>query len=145
MLKKRLLLTGLLALTISHTAWAQATGTITGRAVDQADAVLPGVTINLKNVDTGATRSTVTNDQGVFSVPALERGTYELSAELTGFRSVNRRIELIAGSTVTADFQLGIAALQENLTVQGSFRSLKPRRRSSRPRSARPRSRRSPW
>ncbi len=85
MLKKRLLLTGLLALTISHTAWAQATGTITGRAVDQADAVLPGVTINLKNVDTGATRSTVTNDQGVFSVPALERGTYELSAELTGF------------------------------------------------------------
>ncbi len=121
MLKQRLLLTGLLALTVSHTAWAQATGTITGRAVDQADAVLPGVTINLKNVDTGATRSTVTNDQGAFSVPALERGTYELSAELTGFRSVNRRLELIAGSTVTADFQLGIAALQENLTVQGSL------------------------
>ena len=119
MLKKRLLLTGLLALTISHTAWAQATGTITGRAVDQADAVLPGVTINLKNVDTGATRSTVTNDQGAFSVPALERGTYELSAELIGFTSVNRRLELIAGSTVTADFQLGIAALQENADGPG--------------------------
>jgi hypothetical protein len=121
MLRQRLVLTGLLFLAASSSLWAQATGTITGRVVDQADAILPGVTVNLKNVETGATRSTITNEQGVYSVPALDRGTYEIATELSGFSPVNRRVELIAGSTVTADFQLGIAALQENLTVQGSL------------------------
>src|SRR5712664_1272668 len=65
-------------------AFAQATSTINGRIVDEGDAVLPGVTVNIRNSQTGATRSTVTNEQGVYSLPALERGTYELSVELTG-------------------------------------------------------------
>ena len=74
-----------------------------------------------QEVETGATRSTVTNEQGVYSMPALERGTYELSTELAGFAPATRRVELIAGSTITVDFKLGIAALAENLTVQGSI------------------------
>ena len=53
MLRQRVVLTGLLVLAASASAWAQATGTITGRVVDQADAILPGVTVNLKNVETG--------------------------------------------------------------------------------------------
>jgi outer membrane receptor protein involved in Fe transport len=101
--------------------FAQATGTITGRVVDQADLVLPGVTINVKNVETGATRSTVTNEQGVYSLPALERGNYEVVSELTGFAPSNRRVELITGSTITVDFRLGLAQLAETLTVQGSI------------------------
>ena len=52
--------------------------------------MLPGVTINLKNSQTGATRTTVTNEQGVYSLPALERGIYELSSELTGFAAASR-------------------------------------------------------
>jgi hypothetical protein len=101
--------------------FAQATGTINGRVVDQDDAVLPGVVVNLKNVETGATRSTVTNDQGVYSLPALDRGTYEISAELSGFAPATRRVELIAGSTIAQDIRLAIATLQENVTVAGSI------------------------
>ncbi|MGE3509976.1 MAG: carboxypeptidase regulatory-like domain-containing protein [Vicinamibacterales bacterium] len=104
----------------SSVVFAQ-TGTINGRVVDQGDAVLPGVTINLRNVNTGATRSTVTNEQGVFNVPALERGTYEITSELAGFAPQSRTVELIAGSTVTADFKLGLAGLSETLTVAGSI------------------------
>jgi len=55
--------------------FAQATGTLNGRVVDQGDAVLPGVTINIRNTETGATRTTITNGEGLYSVPALERGT----------------------------------------------------------------------
>lgn len=109
-----------LLLGVAPSVSAQATGTINGRVVDQADAVLPGVTINLKNTDTGATRSTITNDQGLYSLPALERGTYEIVTELTGFAPAARTVELIAGSTVTVDLTLGIAALAETLTVAGS-------------------------
>ncbi|MBM3770045.1 MAG: hypothetical protein FJW27_01920 [Acidimicrobiia bacterium] len=107
-------------LSLSATVFAQ-TGTITGRIVDQGDAVLPGVTINLKNVNTGATRSTVTNEQGLFSVPALDRGTYEVTTDLSGFAPASRTVELIAGSTVTQDFKLGLAGLSETLTVAGSI------------------------
>jgi type 1 fimbria pilin len=72
-------------LCLASDLFAQATGTINGRVVDQDDAVLPGTVVNLRNVETSATRSTVTNEQGVYSVPALDRGTYEISVELTGF------------------------------------------------------------
>jgi hypothetical protein len=108
-------------LVASTVAFAQATGTINGRIVDQDGAVLPGVTINLRNSQTGATRSTVTNEQGVYSLPALERGVYELTTDLTGFAVATRRVELIAGSTVSADMKLGLASLSETLTVQGSI------------------------
>jgi hypothetical protein len=96
------------------------TGTINGRIVDQADAVLPGVTISIKNVETGASRTTLTNGEGLYTVPALERGTYEVATELAGFAPASRRLELVAGSTVTADFRLGLAQLAETLTVQGA-------------------------
>jgi hypothetical protein len=111
---------GVVLLLAASSAHAQ-TGTINGRVVDQGDAVLPGVTINLRNVNTGATRSTVTNEQGLFSVPALERGTYELTTDLSGFAPSSRTVELIAGSTVTQDFKLGLAGISETLTVAGSI------------------------
>jgi hypothetical protein len=111
----------LLVLLSTGPLFAQATGTINGRVVDQGDAVLPGVTINIKNAQTGATRSTVTNAEGLYTVPALERGTYELTTELAGFAPSSRRLELVAGSNITADFKLGLANIAENLTVQGSI------------------------
>ena len=117
---KRLVLVALVVLFGPYTAFAQ-TGTVNGRVVDQDGAVLPGVTINVRNVDTGATRSTVTNEQGVFSLPALERGVHELVTELGGFAPSTKRVDLVAGSTVTADFKLGLASLSETLTVQGSI------------------------
>src|SRR5512147_2536632 len=111
---KRLVLFAVMLLAGSGVALAQ-TGTVNGRVVDQDNAVLPGVTINVKNTETGATRSTVTNEQGVYSLPALERGQYEISTDLAGFASSTRRLELVAGSTVTADFKLGLASLSETL------------------------------
>ncbi|MGE3509977.1 MAG: TonB-dependent receptor [Vicinamibacterales bacterium] len=120
MVRRLAVILGVLWVLGSSSAYAQ-TGTINGRVVDQGDAVLPGVTVNLRNVNTGATRSTVTNEQGLFNVPALERGTYEITSELSGFAPQTRTVELIAGSTVTADFKLGLAGLTETLTVAGSI------------------------
>ena len=76
---QRVALAVLLLLLSGGPLFAQATGTINGRVLDQGDAVLPGVTINIRNVGTGATRTTVSNAEGLYSLPALERGTYELT------------------------------------------------------------------
>lgn len=118
---QRVSLSVLLLLVSAASLFAQATGTINGRVVDQGDAVLPGVTINVRNVGTGATRTTVSNAEGLYSVPALERGTYELTTELSGFAPATRRLELVASSTITADLKLGLASISETLTVQGSI------------------------
>lgn len=48
---------------------AQATSTFNGRVLDQGDAVLPGVTVTATNVATGVARATVTNAEGVYSMP----------------------------------------------------------------------------
>ena len=55
-------------------ALAQVTATFNGRIVDQGDAVLPGATVTATNVRTGVARTTVTNGEGLYSLPALDPG-----------------------------------------------------------------------
>src|SRR6266446_5601763 len=102
----------------SSWAFAQATSTINGRITDQAGAVLPGATVTVTNVATGATRETISNAEGLYTVPALTAGTYAVKADITGFTAyVRDGIELLTGSNLTVDAQLGLASLQENVTV----------------------------
>lgn len=104
----------------SAALFAQATATVNGRAVDQAGAVLPGATVTATNTGTGVIRTTVTNAEGLYSIPALDRGVYDLQVELAGFATAARTgVEVVTGSTTTLDFSLAIAQLTENLTVQG--------------------------
>src|SRR5713101_5123344 len=113
-------LTVFMVLAVSGGLFAQATAAINGRIVDQGGAVLPGVSITVTNAETGAVRDTVTNGEGLFSVPALDRGTYDVQATIAGFApSQKKGIALITGSTITVDFQLGLAQIQESLTVTG--------------------------
>ena len=88
---KRVGLAFLLCLASTGPLFAQATATISGRVVDDASAVLPGVTITVTNTATGAVRDTVTNGEGLYSVPALLPGIYNVRAELTGFAPQLRR------------------------------------------------------
>jgi len=107
-------------LTIASLAYAQATSTFNGRVVDQADAVLPGVTVTVTNAATGVVRTTVTNAEGQWFLPGLEPGTYQVKTELTGFaESLRDNVRLTVNSTITIDFKLALAGLNETLTVTG--------------------------
>ena len=113
------LATGVL-LTTSSVLFAQATATINGRIVDQAGAVLPGATVTVTEVDTAVVRTTVTNAEGLYSVPALTPGAYSVKAELAGFSAaVRNNVTLLTGSTLTVDLPLGLATVQETITVSG--------------------------
>src|SRR4051794_23539084 len=102
----------------SGLVFGQATATINGRVVDQAGAVMPGATITVTNTATRASRDTLTNTEGLYSVPALNPGTYTVKAELAGFAPQERaNVQVFIGGTVTLDVQLGIAQLEENVTV----------------------------
>ena len=79
-----------LAFLSALTASAQSgtTGTLNGVVRDTTGAVLPGVIITLRNVDTGLNRSTATDDAARWTVPALPVGNYEITYELTGFKKL---------------------------------------------------------
>src|SRR5713226_3521913 len=102
----------------SGPVFAQATASISGRVVDEGGAVLPGVTVSVTNTATGAVRDTITNGEGLYSIPALNPGIYNVRAELTGFApQVRERIEVLTGANMSVELKLGIAALEESVTV----------------------------
>src|SRR5436190_2639443 len=89
---RRLMLMMLLVGTIAAAAAAQeTTATITGVVTDQTGAVVPGVTVTLKNTNTDLARSTVTNGAGLYTATQLPIGTYEVSFDVSGFQPVTFR------------------------------------------------------
>lgn len=100
-------------------SWAQTTaGIIEGRIVDTSQAVLPGATVSVTSAATGAVRTTVTNDQGLFRVPGLNPGRYDIAVELPGFSTVRQTgIELGVSQTVTLSYNLSLGTLSESVEV----------------------------
>ena len=68
--------------------WASPEGSISGKVVDPSEAVIPGVTVVICNVETGVRQTTTTNSDGFYSLPALPPGQYQIEAHQSGFRPV---------------------------------------------------------
>ena len=116
---------GLLAafLLLAAAAFADVTRfDLSGIVTDVTGGVLPGVTVNLTNADTGFTRSTVTDEAGRYSFNAMPpTGKWTLEAELPGFSSQKREgLEFQANTRPVINFQLSVGALTEVMTVQAS-------------------------
>src|SRR5437867_5463880 len=67
-----------------------ANGRITGTVIDASGAVLPGVTVEVTNTETGVVFSTISTETGDYSAPNLPPGSYSISASLPGFKTYNR-------------------------------------------------------
>ena len=63
---------------------------LNGVVKDSTGAIMPGVAVSIANQATNVVRSTVSNQQGIYSLPALPPGTYRLSAGSAGFRTLQR-------------------------------------------------------
>ncbi|MBM4246150.1 MAG: TonB-dependent receptor [Deltaproteobacteria bacterium] len=104
-------------------SWAQAGGGLTGTVKDSSGGVVPGATVTLRNTATGELRTSVSTEDGVYRVTNLPRGTYDVTAELTGFRTTTQSGVLVTvGDTVRLDFTLEIGTLGETVTVQSEAR-----------------------
>ena len=120
------LLVLLVALSFSASAFAQgggasSTGTIQGRVVDSQGAVLPGVTVTATSPSALGAQTTVTSETGNYRFPAIPPGQYEITFELTGFNTLKRAgITIALGFTAAINVELGLATLQETVTVTGA-------------------------
>jgi hypothetical protein len=119
----RVLLTFLLGVALAAPLHAQGgnTASLSGTVVDAAGANVPGATVVVKNIATGTSSETQSNADGVFSVPALEIGTYAVTVSLTGFKTaVVNDVRLLPGKPASISATLEVGNLEETVVVSTS-------------------------
>jgi hypothetical protein len=96
------------------------TGTILGVVTDQSGAIVPGVEVTVKGVETGSVQQTIAGDGGTYRFPGLAPGTYEVQAALPGFQtSIRTGITLTVGREAVVDFSLQVGNIADQITVTG--------------------------
>src|SRR5450830_1812005 len=117
----RAICVALLCAMVALGAFAQSvnftTGSIAGKVTDTSGAPLPGVTVTTTSLDTGLTRNTYTDKDGVYDFNLLPPGNYKVVAELAGLGSVRMpKTTVLLGSTTKVDLKLA-PAVAETITV----------------------------
>ena len=94
------------------------TGVIEGVVADTTGAVLPGVTVEIRNVDTNFTRTPVTDREGRFAALQLPSGRYTVTLKLAGFATlVQENIVVSVGETWRLTPVMKLSGVAETVTV----------------------------
>ncbi len=97
-----------------------ASANLSGTIKDSSGGVLPGVTVTAKNTATNETRTAVTESDGLYRFSNLVRGTYDVTAELQGFKTLTQSgVLLTVGAAVRLDFTMQVGAVSETVEVKG--------------------------
>jgi carboxypeptidase family protein/TonB-dependent receptor-like protein len=128
-MRKSLLLVFVLCSLLASVAPAFAqrtTASVRGTVTDPSKAIVPGATVTVTNRDTGLTRTTTTNAEGVYSVSELPVGRYSVAVELQGFKTATRTdIVLNVADDLKIDFELSAGALSETVSVSAESTPVK--------------------
>ena len=111
---------GVLVLGSLAPAWAQSIATLQGTITDTQSAIMPGVSVTIRNQATGLERVTVTDAAGQYVAASLAPGHYVITTHIEGFQDQTREVDLGPAQTVEMNLRLGVAALAENVTVTGT-------------------------
>ena len=94
----------------------ETTGTITGHLVDAQGLAVPGVIVTITGPQ--STRTATSDGEGRFTAPFLTPGTYDVRAELQGFKTVERKsISVGLSQTVDVSLKLEFGAVSEAVQV----------------------------
>ena len=96
------------------------TGAISGTVKDQSGAVIPGATVTLHSLDSGATQTELTNQNGAYSFSLLQPGNYTVHAALTGLTSETLKVNVLVGSSANVDLVGKVQTTQEVIEVTAS-------------------------
>jgi Ca-activated chloride channel family protein len=89
-------------------------GRLTGIITDSSGGVLPGVTVTLTGVER---RTNTTDARGEFTFVDLAPGSYEFRAELAGFATLARKVDITGQNTPRLNLRMVVGAPQETVTV----------------------------
>ena len=94
---------------------------VSGTVADVTDAVLPGVTVTARHVESGNTFFNVTDVSGQYRIGGLRPGVYDITAELGGFSVVTlEAVALQLGQQAAIDIEMSLSSVQETVTITGA-------------------------
>ncbi len=114
------LLLAVLAAVTSSALFAQ-NSTIQGIVKDPSDALIPGASVVITNIETGLKREVATNETGFYTVPTLPVGRYKLSATMKGFSTAEvPEVKVDVAQIARVDFTLTPGSVTESVRVEAT-------------------------
>lgn len=103
---------------VSLMSFAQSNYAVLGGTVlDPQGHSFAGATVQLTSVDTRAERRVTSNEQGIFQIPALLPGDYELSVQASGFATLTQKLRLEVGQQYTLNVNLRVETVKNVVEV----------------------------
>ena len=119
----RLCLTALFTLVFAAAAFAQgggATTSLSGTVTDTSGAIIPGASVAVKSNTTSTTFEAVTNENGYFTVPSIDPGSYTVSVTLMGFKTaVLNDVRINASTPASVKVMLEVGGITDTVIVEG--------------------------
>ena len=110
----------LAVLSCALAAAQDARGRIAGRVLDPSGSAIPGVTVAVTNTETGVRVGATSNDAGMYDIPYLQPGVYNMSASAGGFKSYERKaLQVRVGDQLAIDIPFQVGDVSESITVSG--------------------------
>jgi hypothetical protein len=99
---------------------AQVAASVTGVVIDPSGAPVGSAQVTVKNTETGAIRSSTTDDGGHYRVLSLSVGEYEVRVSKTGFQeAVRSGIQLVVNEEASVDLRLQVGEVRSEIRVNG--------------------------
>src|SRR5687768_6095371 len=110
-----LLLGGLVA---GPVAAQETSGAINGVVTDQSGAIIPGVTVTVRNLANGRVVTTLSGGDGTYVARPLEPGRYTVKFELPGFSSQElANVNVLLGQTIKLDTSMQVGRIETSVQV----------------------------
>src|SRR3954453_17403750 len=94
--------------------------TLTGTVTDPSGAAVPNATVKATNTAVNSTSETKTNNEGLYTIPLLEPGAYNIEYTASGFQALKREsITLAVGQRVNLPVRLIVGQMSQEVTVTG--------------------------
>jgi hypothetical protein len=108
-----------------HSIAQVVTATLTGTITDSSGATVPNASVRVSQPSTGAVRTTTTSSDGVYNVPFLDPGDYQVDVDAPGFKKFTQEhVRLDVSTTARVDAQLTPGNASETVTVTGEVPQL---------------------
>jgi hypothetical protein len=108
----------LLAANLAQAQGVGASGEITGSVTDPSGGFIPKVTIVAVETNKGIQHTALTDDGGLYRLAGLPPGTYNVSAQVSGFGTeIQQGVAVNVGETVVVDFHLKVAPTTQTVEV----------------------------
>lgn len=102
------------------------TSSLNGTVMDSTGAVVPGVTVKLTNSATGELYPTTSGPAGIYAIPLLKPGRYDIQVEHPGFKNFRQTgLVIETGLPSRADIRLEVGGVGESITIEAEAPLLK--------------------